>query len=330
MAEESKRFRILALDGGGIKGAFTTAVLTEWEKQSGKVIADHFDLIAGTSTGGIIALALGLGLPVAKILEFYQKEGPKIFPNITAQQKLSLNLRHLWEPKYSAEPLRKALEGVFGEKRIKDSKCRLLIPAYDVVAGRVYLFKTRHHPRFIFDEEALAVEVARATAAAPTFFEQAKVAAHSGGIYVDGGVWSNCPALAAVTEAVSFLQVPLDSIDLLRVGTLTEPASFVHDAGGEGWFKIKPGLIQWAPQLVGMMFRGQMEESWATANLLTGGRSVCVDATVEPEIYGLDAVDQIDRMVVLGRGEAAKKANWEPVMQRFLNGQAVEKFVPSA
>jgi uncharacterized protein len=194
-------------------------------------------------------------------------------------------------------------------------------------AGRVYLFKTRHHTRFIFDENALAVEVARATAAAPTFFEQAKVAAHSGAIYVDGGVWSNCPALAAVTEAVSFLHIPLESIDLLRIGTLTEPASFVKDSGG-GWFKLKPGLIEWAPQLVGMMFRGQMEASWAVANLLTGGRSVYVDATVEPGIYGLDAVDQIDRMVVLGRAEAAKKAHWEPVMQRFLNGTLAERFVP--
>src|SRR6202140_48322 len=171
MAPEPKRFRILSLDGGGIKGAFTAAVLAEWEKQTGRVIADHFDLIAGTSTGGIIALGLGLGLPATEILEFYQKEGPKIFPNITAHQTLSLNLRHLWGPKYSAEPLRKALKGVFGDKRLKDSKCRLLIPAYDVVAGRVYLFKTRHDPRFIFDQDALAVEVALATAAAPTFFE---------------------------------------------------------------------------------------------------------------------------------------------------------------
>lgn len=202
-----------------------------------------------------------------------------------------------------------------------------MIPAYDVVSGRNYLFKTRHDPRFIFDQYALAVEVALATAAAPTFFEQAKVAAHSNAIYVDGGVWSNSPALAAVTEAVSFLHVPLDSIDLLRIGTLTEPASFVHDSKG-GWFGIRPGLIEWAPQLVGMMFRGQMEASWATANLLTGGRSVYVDSTVEPGLYGLDAVTQIDRMVALGRAEAAKKANWEPVTQRFLNGQHAEKFVP--
>ena len=318
----------MSLDGGGIKGAFTAAVLAEWEKSTGRVIVDHFDLIAGTSTGGIIALGLGLGVTAEEILKFYRDKGPKIFPNITAQQKLSLNIRHLWEPKYSAEPLREALRGVFGDKRLKDAKCRLLIPAYDVVAGRVYLFKTRHDPRFLFDKDALAVEIALATAAAPTFFEQAKVSAHSGAIYVDGGVWANCPALLAVTEAVHFLGVPLDSIDLLRVGTLSEPASFVHDAKA-GWFKIKPGLIEWTPQLVGLMFRGQMEAAWKTADLLTGGRSVYVDAIVEPGIYSLDAVHQVDRMIVLGRGEAVKRAFWEPVNSRFLNGQPAEKFVPT-
>jgi uncharacterized protein len=323
-----KRFRILSLDGGGIKGAFTAAVLAEWEARTGRVIADHFDLIAGTSTGGIIALGLGLGLTAGDILEFYKKQGSSIFPNITAQQKLSLNIRHLWEPKYSAEPLRNALRAVFGDKRLKDSKCRLLVPAYDVVGGRIYVFKTRHHPRFIFDEDALAIEIALATAAAPTFFKEAKVSAHSEAIYVDGGVWCNCPALAAVTEAVQFLNVPLESIDLLRIGTLTEPASFVQDTK-EGWFTIKPGLIKWAPQLVGMMFRGQMESSWTIANLLTGGRSLYVDAVVEPGIYGLDGVGQIDKMVILGRAESAKKANWEPVMQRFLNGQLADKFVPA-
>jgi hypothetical protein len=165
-------------------------------------------------------------------------------------------------------------------------------------------------------KNALAVEFALATAAAPTFFEQAKVSTHSNAIYVDGGVWGNCPALAAVAEAVHFLNAPLDSIDLLRGGTLTEPASFVHDAK-EGWFKIRPGLIEWAPQLIALMFRGQMEASWKIVNLLTGGRSLYVDATVEPGIYSLDAVGQIDRMLILGRVEAVKRANWEPVTRGF-------------
>ncbi len=67
MPTEPKRFRILSLDGGGIKGAFTAAVLAEWEKRTGRIIVDHFDLIAGTSTGGIIALGLGLGLPAETV-----------------------------------------------------------------------------------------------------------------------------------------------------------------------------------------------------------------------------------------------------------------------
>src|SRR5258708_21981346 len=139
-------------------------------------------------------------------------------------------------------------------------------------------------------------------------------------MYVDGGVCANCPALAAVTEAVHFLDIPLGAIDLLGVGTLSEPASFVH-GGKSSWFGLKPGLIEWAPQLVGLMFRGQMETSWAIASLMTGRRSVRVDAIVEPGIYTLDAVAQIDRMIMLGRSEAVKRDVWEAVNTRFLNDQ---------
>jgi hypothetical protein len=179
-----------------------------------------------------------------------------------------------------------------------------------------FLFKTRHCPRFIFDENASAVEIALATAAAPTFFEQAKISAQSDAIYVDGGVRANCPALVAVTEAVHFLAVTLDSIDLLSIGTLSEPASFVHE--GNSWFGLKPGLVEWAPQLVGLMFREQMEASWKIANLLTGERSVRVDAVVQSGIYSLDEVGQIDQMAILGRTEAVKKAVRDPVIIRFL------------
>jgi patatin-like phospholipase/acyl hydrolase len=84
-----KRFRILSLDGGGIKGAFTAAVLAEWEKRRGSVIVDHFDLIAGTSTGGIIALGLGLGLPAGEILEFYEKAGAENFSEHNASTKIA-------------------------------------------------------------------------------------------------------------------------------------------------------------------------------------------------------------------------------------------------
>ena len=75
------RFRILSLDGGGIKGAFSAAALAVLEETTGHRCVDHFDLISGTSTGGIIAIGLGLGLSARAIADFYQEQGPIIFPN---------------------------------------------------------------------------------------------------------------------------------------------------------------------------------------------------------------------------------------------------------
>src|SRR5690242_15766704 len=98
-------FRILALDGGGIKGAFTATLLAEWEANTGRRIVDHFDLISGTSTGGIIALGLGLGLPAKDILKFYQEHGPQIFPNVGWTRKRLLSVRHFFRPKYAQEAL---------------------------------------------------------------------------------------------------------------------------------------------------------------------------------------------------------------------------------
>jgi predicted acylesterase/phospholipase RssA len=327
MPTKTQRFRILSLDGGGIKGAFTAAALSEWEKVTGKRLTEYFDLIAGTSTGGIIALGLGLGLPAMEILKFYQEKGPEIFPNITAQQKLMLNLRHLWQAKYGPGPLRAALEGVFGDRKLKDSKSRLVIPAYDIVRGRIYVFKTRHHPELIFDEDLPAVDVALATAAAPTFFEHAEISAQSGAIYVDGGTWANCPALVALVEAIHFLNAPLESIDVLSVGTLSEPASFVHHVEKK-LFGGQPGLAQWAPNLVGMMFRGQMEAALTATSLLTDRRLMRIDVVVEPGIYSLDGVDQIKHMVSLARGEAVKREVLGRVKELFLNDQPAEKFLP--
>src|SRR5207249_4628529 len=106
--------------------------------------------------------------------------------------------------------LREALAGAFcaadGKERLfGESRSRLLIPAYDTIRGRLFLFKTGHHERFRYDLDIPAADVALATAAAPTYFQAARIAQHESAGYVDGGVWANCPALAAVVEAVHFL-----------------------------------------------------------------------------------------------------------------------------
>jgi hypothetical protein len=168
-------FRILALDGGGIKGTFTASALATWEEHTKLRIVDHFDLVAGTSTGGILAIGLGMGLSGKQMLTFYQTRGPVIFPVTSFAGKLRHTLRHLFRPKFSQEVLLKELERAYYGGRepitLRDSRCRLLIPTYHAVAGASHLFRTPHHPDLTADANTEAALAALATAAAPTFFQ---------------------------------------------------------------------------------------------------------------------------------------------------------------
>ncbi|MDG4778937.1 patatin-like phospholipase family protein [Micromonospora sp. WMMD961] len=124
----TQRFQILSLDGGGLRGMFSAAVLARLEEDLGIRVTDHFDLIAGTSTGGIIALGLGLGMTPREILEFYTDLGPRVFRDRSRLR----GLRHLVRAKYAAGPLRAALTEVLGERTFGESTKRLVITSYNV------------------------------------------------------------------------------------------------------------------------------------------------------------------------------------------------------
>ena len=230
-------FRILSLDGGGIKGAFSASVLAMLEEDTGHRVVDHFDLIAGTSTGGILAIGLGLGMPARDILKFYADKGPTIFPGTSLVTRTRGFLRQLFRPKHSHEVLRQALTEVLGTRKFGESQCRLVIPTYDAVAGRIFVMKTAHHERFKYDIDAPAVDVALAASAAPTYFAAAPFPEHHHASYVDGGVWANCPALVGVTEAVGFLGQRLEDIDVLSIGCTTTPFNIAQHADS--------GIAQW-------------------------------------------------------------------------------------
>ena len=251
------RFQILSLDGGGLKGAFSAALLAGLEEDLGIRVSDQFDLITGTSTGGIIALALGAGLRPAEIVDFYTKYGPVIFGNKMGWR----SLRHPIAAKYSPSPLRTALEGIFGDRRMRDSSTRLVIPTFNLDDNDVYVVKTPHHPRLRRDGRALMVDVAMATSAAPTFFPVATI----GGVrLVDGGVWANNPSMVGVTEAIAVLGADLSTLRVLSVGTTAEvrQRSRMLDRGGIG------------PWLVGgrsVTLDGQAVAAHNYAKLLLGG-----------------------------------------------------------
>lgn len=319
--ERSKRnFRILSLEGGGIMGAFSASVLTALEEETNCSCVDHFDLITGTSTGGIIAIGLGLGLSAREILKFYENNGTQIFRNTGITRRFFSTVRHLFQPKHSQESLRQALLQAFGERKFGESKCRLVIPTYDAIGGRIFLMKTAHHERFKYDIEAKALDVALATSAAPTYFSAVPFPIHQGSSYVDGGVWANCPALVGLIEAIHFLNVPAEQIDILNISTTSSPFSVSQNA--------QSGISGWAKGLINLLMNAQVEASRSMSFLLTKDGFFNIDYMAPKGKYSLDDPSKINELINLGRGEAVKKKNLEQVKQRFLNGQKIEPFVP--
>lgn len=316
-------FRILALDGGGLKGAFTASVLATWEDLIKLRIVDHFDLIAGTSTGGIIAIGLGLGLSAQQILNFYRNRGPVIFPMTRLRRRLFHTVKHAVRPKFAQEVLLSELQNAFSvdgnQPRLRDSRCRLVIPAYHVVSGASHVFRTPHHPDLTVDANTEAAYAALATSAAPTFFTAAKVAnmvAESS--YFDGGVWANSPAMAAIVEATCFLRIPLERLDVLSVGTTEEPFTVRHQtrAGVIGWLRKK--------KILDLLMKVQQESSLKLARqLVSEARFDRVNVTTAPGSYSLDGPNEIGELVDLGYREASQPEVLVQVKSRFLNEVSV-------
>ena len=199
---EDKEFRILSIDGGGIRGIFPAAFLAGLEERylGGSSVARHFDLIAGTSTGGIIALGLGAGHPAAALRDLYIRRGREIFPPQRGFGRLFGTVRQCLRFRYSRDALTRALGETFGQKTFGESESRLCIPSFDGRHSDVYIFKTPHHPDYKQDGRERMSKVAAATSAAPTFFRPLE---DGGYTYVDGGVWCNNPTMVGLVDALA-------------------------------------------------------------------------------------------------------------------------------
>lgn len=176
-------------------------------------VVDHFDLITGTSTGGIIALGLASGIRPREIVEFYVSKGPSIFGKAWGLRWL----QHWIRRKYSQTPLREALQNCFKDKRIADCTKRVVIPSYNLGDDDVYLFRTPHHERLRRDWKVPLWKVGLATSAAPTFFPSSR---HVDKLrLIDGGVWANNPTMVGIVEAYGTLNIPLQTIKVFSIGT---------------------------------------------------------------------------------------------------------------
>ncbi len=202
--------RILAIDGGGIRGYYAAHVLRRIKDTIGSEFHKDFDLIAGTSTGSIIAAALAVGIPIERVCSLYEAHGHKIFK----PDKLSIG--GMLKPSYSQRTLKRILEQEFGELALKDAKTRLIIPSTDIGNGQVHVFKSTYSPDFTRDGNVKISDAVLASCSAPKYFRPAYIDPY---LLADGGLWANNPSLVAVTEALTRLDEPKDSIHLLSIGT---------------------------------------------------------------------------------------------------------------
>ena len=302
-------YQILSLDGGGIRGVFSAAVLAAIEEDLSVDIRNHFDLISGTSTGGIIAIALGLGLPPRDILDFYVSEGPKIFRD-------PFRLRRIWHwshAKHKPAQLERSLRKVFGDRPFGDSVKRLVVPSYSVGQSDVHLFRTPHLQKLARDYRVPAWQVAMATSAAPTFFP---VARHVDGIrLVDGGVWANNPTLVALAEAVGQLDQVLEDISVLNIGTMSGLKSYpkrLNRGGKWQWARHAHQLILDATSL------GVQKQA---ALLLSSGRYLRVDAVAPDNEVSLDDVQTVEDLIAAARHQSRKAM---PAVRKLIGHRAAE------
>lgn len=317
-AERSK-LRVLALHGGGIHGVTTAAYLADLEKHSDTQVLEHFDLMVGTSTGGIIALALSLGIPASEIEALYREHGADIF-----RRRIPLPLPSLiagfFGPVYDNRSLHHLLEDILGPNtRLGDAEVPLCIPAINITAGRNVVFKTRHRQEYERDHELKMWRVAGATAAAPVYFPPTHIPGR--GWFVDGGLWSNAPIEVGIAEGCK-LGYSLDQIEVLSIGT--GQRAFCRD-GTSHWLlrKARHGAAGWGLDLVDLVMRAQSQRSRNLADyLLPDDQLVHVDFPLHDGAGGLDAVGEVDTFADRARTQA--KRNGQSVRRRFFQSRTAE------
>ena len=303
-------FHILSLDGGGLKGLFAASFLAHWERETGRSVAESFDLIVGTSTGGIIALALGIGMPASEIVSFYRNEARTIFP-----KKVFARLKHLFAVKHSAKGLESALEKHFANRILGDSRKRLVIPAFNPKCQAIHLYKTPHHPRLRYDWKEKMVDVARATAAAPTFL--APFVKDSGLQLIDGGMFANNPIMIGIAECLGYLEIPQHSIAALRIGTTSEVVAMNRRS-------TSGGRLAMAGPVVNYMFAGQEQCASGMASHILNGRYYEVNPKVAPKDFQLDTLAED----LIGLGETEFRTQCSDLADRGFLHYAAQTYNP--
>jgi patatin-like phospholipase/acyl hydrolase len=316
---KGRPFRILSIDGGGIRGVFPAAFLAEIEKRflDGASIANHFDMISGTSTGGIIALALAHGMTAQQALGIYTERGENIFPRPVGLAKLTTMLRWAVKPKHDQSKLKDELLRIFADKVLDDAQSRLVIPSFEGRHGEPFIYKTPHHPDYQKDRHKKFAHVALHTTAAPSYYPGVD---DDGYVMIDGGIWANNPVMNALVDALACFDVAREDVRILSIGT------------GESTFTVdekarRGGLKEWAfLRAFNAAGRAQSRNALGQAYLLAGKNNVVrIDVPESDTPIAMDDVDRSIQELPLVARSLVEAAGHH--VQRFFLQDRVDPFI---
>lgn len=295
--EPNSKCITLSLSGGGYKGLFTAHVLTELEEALSCKIAKKFDLISGTSIGGIIALALALEIPAQEIENLFIKNGKDIF-----KKRCWFSNGLIFRSKYSNNGLHTVLEELFKDKTIGDLKHRVLVTAVNYTDGKPQMFKTPHSPSIWKDQKMKLVDVAMSTSAAPMFFPVNSI---KEGDFVDGGLVANHPGFFAMFEAEKYLGKNITDIYQLHIGTISQKYTFSSSK-----YEKASSFFSWKQKLFNLLFSCQEQTTDNLLNKYLGERYASIDSEIgnnQSKNIAIDKVSDTSTKLLIQKADNAVK-----------------------
>ncbi|HAU1546687.1 TPA: patatin-like phospholipase family protein [Legionella pneumophila] len=249
--DKIKPYRVLSIDGGGMRGLYTTALLNTLSSRFGHNldVGKGFDLIVGTSTGGLVAAGLASGIPLSKIIDIYKEKGAEIFhttmPN-KGFKKIIWALRHLFNSANQNETLKDILNTVFKNESLGElyfrRKIGICITAVNIANHKLRVFKTPHNHLKQADNTRTIGEICLASSAAPIFLPIAEISNDIPGAksyFVDGGLCANNPVLIGLIEALQLSDIT-QPIEIVSIGTCPPAYGEAIDSNN-----VNKGLLFW-------------------------------------------------------------------------------------
>ncbi|WP_028784705.1 CBASS cGAMP-activated phospholipase [Thalassobacillus devorans] len=298
--------KILCIDGGGIRGVMPIVVLKAMEKELGCSVAEKFDLIAGTSTGSIIAASVMLRKDMGELLDSYQKYGKKIF---IRQAKVGL-----FKSVYSDRYLRRLLKEAFENKKLGEMDGPLLIPAVDVTHGKPYIHRS-HAIEAENDDLSIPLwDAVLSSCSAPIYFPPNNV--DNDYLSIDGGLWANNPSLVCITEAIHYFNKSLKDIHILSIGTGDQNIDFTIDNdkfwGIKKWMPFRFPTMKVTPKLLDLALNLSSESVSYHCQLLLQDNYLRINDKLDGEVP-FDDVKFIEELIKLG--EQVYEKNREKILK---------------